>query len=119
MEVVTLILLFKLAFAMDGQNIVLDRDVHVLRFHPRKFCFDDQLVLVFVDIYAWVPSTAKQFIVAGTLESKIKCAIYLVLQAPSFAKRVVSDQIHFSTLLNVKSLVCYLANYLATKHNKI
>src|SRR5438874_6281398 len=53
MKIVLLVLLFEFTFAMNGQNIVFDRDVHVLRLHARKLGFKDDLVLILVYVHAW------------------------------------------------------------------
>jgi len=44
MKIVFLILFLKLSFAMDGKDVILDRNVHIFRFHSRKLGFEDDLV---------------------------------------------------------------------------
>src|SRR5215831_371300 len=47
--------LFELALAADGQNVVLDANVELLRFDVRQVGLDHELMLVFEDVHCGYP----------------------------------------------------------------
>jgi hypothetical protein len=80
MIIITLVLFFEATFASESYDIILDREVEILALHARQFCFENYLVLVFINVHTGIPSSSSNaFVIVGSREIGGKKAIDLVL----------------------------------------
>ena len=101
MIVVRLVLLFELTLAAKCDHIVLDRKVEVLTLHARQFCFEHDLLLIFIDVDTGTPGSASHaFIVKAARHAAGKKAVHLFLKRAQVAERIITNDTHDSILQN-------------------
>src|SRR4029079_4515516 len=104
MIVITLVGFLEPAFTAKSDYIVFNREIEVLLFHSRKFSLQHDLILVFIDIYAWSPGTATDSLVPeGASHVRGKESIYFFLKSAQISKRVVPYDSHkaISSLIDI------------------
>src|SRR5438876_12341108 len=94
MVVVRFILLFEVTLSTKSDHVVLDGKFKVFALHAGQFRLEHDLVLVFVDVYAWTPRTAGDTLVVKPGHVAGKQTIYFILKRPQIAKRVVTNDAH-------------------------
>ncbi len=94
MVVVRFVLLFEVTFSAKSDDVVLNGKIKVFALHAGQFRLEHDLVLVFVDVYAWTPRTTGDTLVVKPGHVAGKQAIYLILKRPQITKWVVTNDTH-------------------------
>ena len=105
MVVVRLVLLLEAPLAPERQDVVLDGQLEVLPVHSGQLGFENDLVLVLVDVNVRRPSAARDALLAeGAGEARREEAVDLVLQSFQVAEWVVTCDAHTSTSIGFRTL---------------
>src|SRR2546430_16856491 len=94
MVVVRFVLLFEVTLSPKSDDVVLNGKIKVLALHAGQFRLEHDLVLVFVDVYAWTPGTAGDTLVVKPGHVTGKQTINFVLKRSQIAKRIVTNDAH-------------------------
>src|SRR6266850_6335678 len=102
MIVVGVVRFLKPTLATQSNNVVLDSQVEVFLFHSRQLRLQHNLVLIFVDIDAWIPGAATDALIAKrAVKIGGEQTVYFLLQASQIPKRVITNNTHGNLLLNI------------------
>src|SRR5579864_4358427 len=90
--VLFLLFLFELAFAPDGQGVVLQADINVLLLNSGNFHLEGNVVLVLVNVHGWREGGGRQPLFAGLPETLLKQAVHPVLHRCQLTEGVPTSQ---------------------------
>src|SRR5438309_4116521 len=94
MVVVLIVRLFAATLPPTGDHVVLDGKIKVFALHAGQFRLEHDLVLVFVDVYAWTPRTAGNTLVVKPGHVAGKQTIDFILKRPQITEWVVTNDTH-------------------------
>src|SRR5437879_13857340 len=98
MVVVCVFLLFEMTLAAKGDHVVLNREIKILATHTGQFCLEHDVVLVFVDIDARTPRTARDSLIVERMRQVAgEKTIHFLLQRSQIAKRIITTDTHNSS----------------------